>query len=392
MPTTNNNVRRKSPAVQSPAVDGLADTRLWDRTDTLLLKGVGILLIVLHNFFHLVAPLPRENEFAFSKTFALAFWTTVFDSPTDFIRCTFSFLGHFGVQIFIVVSAYGLARKFDAKPPSYGAFLLSRYRKVYPFFMAAIFFWLLKIAIFSGPSAAAQRLLSKDLLWAFLGISNVIPGQALRPIGPWWFIGFIFQFYCVFPFLHAFARRAGGRGLLCLAGAGLAATVLLHDPLLANLNLNLYYTWLAHLPEICLGVYLAGRTKIIPHVRAFVILAAMVFLLGICSKQGWYMNHISALVLLLAACEGLRRMRVQSLKSLLAFYGMISMPMFLTNAYLRHPLIDTAARQADSPAIVVYALLFLLLVTVAAAALHFGLLHFLPACRLCWTRVLRKSR
>jgi len=38
----------------------------FSKEQTALLKGLGILLIVLHNFFHNLTPVIGENEFSFS--------------------------------------------------------------------------------------------------------------------------------------------------------------------------------------------------------------------------------------------------------------------------------------------------------------------------------------
>ena len=58
----------------------------WDKEDALRFKGLGILMIVLHNFFHLVRDLPRENEFSFLPHHAAAFWQMLWDTPADSIR------------------------------------------------------------------------------------------------------------------------------------------------------------------------------------------------------------------------------------------------------------------------------------------------------------------
>lgn len=39
-----------------------------DKSETNLLKGVGIFLIISHNFFHAVHPIAPENQFFFQKS------------------------------------------------------------------------------------------------------------------------------------------------------------------------------------------------------------------------------------------------------------------------------------------------------------------------------------
>ncbi len=38
-----------------------------DKQDTFLIKGIAILSILLHNFFHWIAPFTGENEFDFYR-------------------------------------------------------------------------------------------------------------------------------------------------------------------------------------------------------------------------------------------------------------------------------------------------------------------------------------
>ncbi len=340
----------------------------WDRADTLRFKGLGILLIVLHNFFHLVRELPRENEFEFSQAYADAFWRMLIDSPGDGVRILSSFVGHFGVQVFIFLSAYGLTRKFMAGPQSLGAFMASRYRKIYPVFAMAAGLWLLKIAVFSGPGAAAERLFSKDLLFVVLGVSNVIPGQALRPVGPWWFISFIFQFYAVYPLLYFYSQKFGGKGLLCLGAGGIVVMAAFNDAIRGAYGVNLYYTFAGHLPELCLGVHLAQRREAVAYPGAIAAGAGAVFVLGCLYPGWWYLNPISALVLLIGLDAFLKRVVPDLLIKVLMFYGTISLPLFLVNAYLREPVLGFARQELRAGVVILYAVLYLAIATATATA------------------------
>lgn len=79
-----------------------------DQKDTTILKALAILAIVFHNFFH-VAIKVHENEFDFRPERFGAFMQAVVH-PSLTIQALFAFYGHYGVQIFMFLSAYGLAR------------------------------------------------------------------------------------------------------------------------------------------------------------------------------------------------------------------------------------------------------------------------------------------
>jgi peptidoglycan/LPS O-acetylase OafA/YrhL len=96
---------------------------------------------VLHNFYHSIPGAVLENEFHFVPTHFQNFLETVVD-PRQTFQALFSFLGHFGVQLFMFLSAYGLALKYWTTP-SWRSFVWSRIRKLYPMFFLAVTLWLL---------------------------------------------------------------------------------------------------------------------------------------------------------------------------------------------------------------------------------------------------------
>ncbi|MBL7214508.1 MAG: acyltransferase [Phycisphaerae bacterium] len=340
--------------------------------DSLRLKGIGIIMIVLHNFFHLLSTAPRENEFYFRRANSDAFVKILLNNPEEIIRCLFSFFGHFGVQIFIFVSAYGLTRKFIASKPAYWTFIKSRYIKIYPIFLMAIGLWLFKITFFSGLTKSLNSLFSTDLLYCVLTISNLVPGQHFKPVGPWWFMSFIFQFYFVFPVLFSYSEKLKDRGLILLGIVGILFMFFFNDMIAKNININLFFSFIGHLPEISLGMLLARREKTI-RCSVFICFVALVtFALGILYKNGWYLNHISALICLLCLYRLIRPVcfKCSIFNKFLLFYGTISLPLFLTNGYLRQPLLKMAQKEPSWQTDVFYALVFLLIATVASTILH----------------------
>ena len=81
----------------------------YSKQDTSILKGFAIICICLHNFFHYLPPSPGENEFYFSLNHINNFFSQISETPAEFVNLIFSYLGHYGVQIFIFISGYGLA-------------------------------------------------------------------------------------------------------------------------------------------------------------------------------------------------------------------------------------------------------------------------------------------
>ena len=81
------------------------------REESAKLKGMAMCIIVLHNFVHLISGV-KENEMSFDAERLKLFFHAVAEQPSGLATWLFSFLGSYGVQIFILLSGYGLAKKF----------------------------------------------------------------------------------------------------------------------------------------------------------------------------------------------------------------------------------------------------------------------------------------
>ena len=102
-----------------------------DKHESNIFKGIAILLIVTHNFFHLIKKgLPGENEFDFDPERFKSFLVLIVQEYPDIIRIVLHYLGHYGVQVFIFLSAYGLTRKYLSADPIYKYYLLERFNKI----------------------------------------------------------------------------------------------------------------------------------------------------------------------------------------------------------------------------------------------------------------------
>jgi len=305
-----------------------------DKRDTLLLKGLAISAIVFHNFFHLVCP-ARQNEFSFNPERFWVFLKTV-NSPASAIESFFAFFGHFGVELFVFLAAYGLAKSHWNDPAPWGRFMWERIAKLYPVFGLVVLPWFVVMAFHFG-LVGMVRADGGKLLWMFAGVSNLIPGYRLPPIGPWWFIPFIVQFYALWPALRWFTNRFGQRGLMLLAASCLIL-VLVTNRTLAYWSMSLLDTPLGHMPEFCLGIA-AARFRM--HLHAEVVAAAAAaLLLGSMYGMIWPLTYISALIVSLAIYLWLRPLLRNS--QILARTGEYSLLIFLVNGIVRIQFLNDA--------------------------------------------------
>ena len=78
------------------------------------MRGIAILAIVLHNFAHWLRPMVKENEYAFAQHNADRLMTELLHPSAVLPAHLLSFFGHYGVPVFIFLSAYGLVMKYES--------------------------------------------------------------------------------------------------------------------------------------------------------------------------------------------------------------------------------------------------------------------------------------
>ena len=317
----------------------------FSREDTNFLKGIAILLVVLHNYYRWINPMIGENEFEFASSNIVAILQLCKSQPLEICNAFFTFLGHYGILLFIVISAYGLTLSFKRARPAYGRFLRQRFVKIYPSLVLASVVFVVYSLLMDGRMPSKQLL--HDMLLQATLLTTLLPGKAMIFAGPWWFYSFIFQFYLVFPLLFRIDRQYGKRGLLGVVLASYCLTIPLYAPLLAR-GLNPYQMVIGHLPEFCLGIYLAGTEKVKPPPWA--LLAALLIAIGgNVYRWLWPFANLAVALLMIAAIQGMLRWRekLPHLFATVSFVGLLSMYLFACHGYLRWQFIPLTNRVAS---------------------------------------------
>ncbi|HWG22257.1 MAG TPA: acyltransferase [Terracidiphilus sp.] len=317
-----------------PAPRGSLLLRDLDLRDTALLKALAILAIVFHNFFHAVSP-AHQNEFSFDPARFPIFLSAVQHPPLA-IQAFFSFFGHYGVQIFIFLSAYGLSRSHWDDRAGWPAFMAGRVKKLYPIFALVVVPWMMLVAFRLGPLTFFKTV-GLRLLLLLTGVSASAPGYSLPPVGPWWFIPFIVQFYALWPLLRRVTNKLGWPGLVTVAVAGVAITSAI-NPALAHHSFNLMTTPIGRMPVICMGIA-AARFPL--RINGLLALAGgVVLVLGSIYAVLWPLSALGALMLALwmygKACPVLRQI------PLLQRLGDYSLLVFLLNGIVRNQFVPMA--------------------------------------------------
>ncbi len=327
-----------------------------EKEDSFLLKGWSIAIIVLHNFLHNIKQLPSQNEFNYSIDKARALVDVFVYNPSDIIRALLSFYGHYGVKIFIFLSAYGLTRIYLVNDIKIKAYILRHFTKIYKAFFLVLIYWVVyELLVNQVDLRTMWSNHSEAVVYKLLGIN--IPGFALAPVGPWWFIPAIIQLYLLFPLLLFLFKKYGSWFLLLLS-------VLVYLILGLVDKKILFFNAFGHLPEFCLGIYLASKGSY-ELKWPIIVLAFVGFVLSHFHAVFWLFSGVSITILVLALYGN----RTEKQHSIMISIGKLSLYMFLINGFMRKPFLDWARGFENDWLILGFSLVFLVLVVLTAKLL-----------------------
>jgi len=304
------------------------------KQDTNIFKAIGILLIVLHNYFRWVAPNTGENEFSYSFSVIKNLINGIIKTPLESINLFFDYFGHYGVQIFVFVSGVGLALSMLHKKTSYGTFILKRFKALYAMLIVGIvFYWLSRVVLDYHILNVNEW---RELLWKILLVHTVIPREGLSAIGPWWFFGAIAQLYLLFPLLFHIIKKYNLKGCIavCLFSFICSYLVMFVFPLPEGIEWRA--NSIALLPEFAFGIFIAmNPQKKIPP--AIFWAALITFISGNISKAFFPLSFLSITIVFYFAISQLIPVINKSnrLKTILLNIGTLSMAIFIIHGFFR---------------------------------------------------------
>lgn len=317
----------------------------FSKSETNFIKGIGILMIMFHNYFHIIPPITGENEFSFSSRDFDNFISLLSSNPFSSIRYIFSYLGHYGVQLFIFFSAYGLFLSYKEREIHFFKFLKKRILKIYPALVIVVLFLLLFITGYEAEFPEPEKL--KSILLKLTLVFNFIPGEALSVSGPLWFFSLIVQFYIVFPFLLFITKKCGEKSMLFMA-LGFVIISLLFNSLLIRNDLSLYFTFVGQLPVFCLGIYFAAR-PVIKISNGIILVALILFVTGNVNEYVWHFSFAAFTILMLAVFIFIIPLmkRLKKLNAFLVFTGGFSLFLFAVHGMVRYPFEAIAEKYGE---------------------------------------------
>lgn len=210
---------------------------LLTRAECNALRGIAILGIFLHNFCHWLNPVVKENEYQYFQHNVDWFAQCAARVNELFPAHVISFFGHYGVPMFLFLSAYGLEMKYgngQGKAPDGRRVVVSsfvRYHYLKLFKMMIVGF--ICFTVVDAMTAGSWHYNVAQIVGQLLMINNFYdqPDRNIWP-GPFWFFGLMLQLYVVYRLL--LYRRHWGWTVGLMAVCTVAQ--LFMDPEGENLN------------------------------------------------------------------------------------------------------------------------------------------------------------
>lgn len=166
------------------------------------LRGLAIMFIMLHNYCHWLPFAVPENEFSFSVEKYIQFCNEI-NWETLFIQF-FSFWGHLGVSVFVMLSGYGLVLKYDNTNINWKSFIINHYKKLcIPMVLGFIVYYIVLFFINDPSNHDFSTIIPIKRFLAQLTLTiNFLPNpHRLITPGPYWYFGLTMQLYLIYLLL-----------------------------------------------------------------------------------------------------------------------------------------------------------------------------------------------
>jgi len=213
------------------------------RLECSALRCLAIMSILLHNFAHCLPDTAKENEFYLEIENYEFFWKSVFG--TDFIIQILSHFGHLGVPVFVFLTGYGLAQKYDSMEHlDWKCFLFRHWKKLFVPLVVGVLAYYSVTFVMEGHLIRPVSMIVKQCTM----LLNYLSPMDIHPM-PYWYLGMTMQLYVVY-LLFVYKRTIVPLLLLAIASLIFMACQADHFSYVVMSKFNCI-GWLA---PLCMGI------------------------------------------------------------------------------------------------------------------------------------------
>ena len=325
------------------------DVEKLTRTECNALRGLAIIGIFLHNYCHWLRPVVKENEYQYIQRNVDNLYQVLQGSWDElFFFHILSFFGHYGVPIFLFLSAYGLTMKYEQKLPT-GPTNNQETQAPLPLFGFIKYHWLklfrmmivgfVAFTIVDNITKGPHLYKVMDIIGQMGLFNNLLPhpDDVIWP-GPYWFFGLMLQLYIVYRLLLYRRHWLWNVGLIVLS----LAIQLACDPESDALN-RWRYNFIGGMLPFGAGLLYARYVRPWSTATNFVafILSVLAILLMSFSYLTWYFVPLAICIASITFGKLISRLEVAigckslSFTNILSWVGSISAALFVCHPITR---------------------------------------------------------
>lgn len=343
------------------------------RAECNALRGIAILGIVLHNYSHWLGGIVKENEYLFRQSNADSMRWALESPDMNLPLNLLSFFGHYGVPIFLFLSAYGLVLKYETKPELVGerarlkgawGFIRQHFLKLFKMMFVGFVAFVMVDAITPKP----HRYTVIDII-AQLGMFNNLlptPDRDIWP-GPYWFFGLMLQLYIIYR-LFLYRRHWGWTVALMVVCTGVQMCFGAESGKLLYLRYNSIGSVLPFGMGLLYARYVQIPQSKFYHVLTLVFVTGMIYT---CSQSyyTWYLVPVLVVIDMISLVKILPAI----INGWLEWVGAISAALFICHPITRKIFIPVSSRGDMYTGILLY-----VIASIALAWLFRELLKRIP--------------
>lgn len=291
------------------------------KTECSALRCIAIISIVLHNYAHCLPGSAQENEFTFSQDNFVYFLQSFFD--TSIIIQLFSFFGHLGVPVFVFLTGYGLAQKYDSiEQIDWKHFLYNHWKKLFIPIVIGTFTYLIVMFVLEGQLVCS---ISRAIVQCSM-LLNIISPTHLLPL-PYWYFGLTMQFYVVYLlFIHKHSIKP----ILLLTIVSIAFTVCFPQYIKIS-----KFNCIGWLPSLFLGIAYSRYRNYLPKKNLYYICTLCISILLIVLASYNYYSWLLIPILVVFAAIGIAKSMPISFQQKVDPIGKNSLLLFVIHPIIR---------------------------------------------------------
>jgi peptidoglycan/LPS O-acetylase OafA/YrhL len=305
------------------------------RNDSNLMKGIAIFFIVVHNLVHLLVPL-KESEFAFFPHLYGMFKDSLWTIQDSLWADVFSFLGWYGVPIFLFLSGYGLVKKYESGGNEVGItfkqFMIYHWKKLFLLMIIPYLFFLFFDYLLMGGGVVFPMMIKQLLLVSNFWTEEIQPGI-------YWYFGLMLQMYTCY-YLFFYKKDIKNIIILNLMSFILIGFCVYYNrPSVVPLFTFIRHQFIGWILPFTFGILYARYDwrivfKVYWKNLLMFILGSILLVYSNSNGYLWIFSPIIAICIALYLCELMKKIRYTS--KFFVFLGQISAFMFAVSPVIRH--------------------------------------------------------